>query len=221
MIEIGRIDIAFEVSLMSRYLASPRVGHLTQMLHMFQYLHCNQGLDLVYDSTKINLRESTILPQQRADHKAKELRALYPDAVDYIPPNMLEALGTSVQINAFVDADLAGETTTRCSQTGILIYMNMAPIIWISKRQSAVESSTFGSNFVAMCTLVETLIGLQYKLRIFGVPLDGPCNAFCDNEPITNASMSANATLKPKHISISYHQASEAVAAGAMLVFYE
>ena len=129
MIKIGRIDIAFEVSLMSRYLASPRVGHLTQMLHMFQYLHCNQGLDLVYDSTKINLRESTILPQQRADHKAKELRALYPDAVDYIPPNMLEALGTSVQINAFVDADLAGETTTRCSQTGILIYVNMAPII--------------------------------------------------------------------------------------------
>ena len=77
MIEIGRIDIAFEVFLMPRYLASPCVGHLTQMLHLFQYLHCNQGLDLVYDSTKINIRESTILPHQRADHKAKELRALY------------------------------------------------------------------------------------------------------------------------------------------------
>ena len=134
---------------------------------------------------------------------------------------MPEALETTVQINAFVHADLAGETTTRRSQTGILIYVNMAPIIWISKRQSAVECSTFGSKFVAMHTLVETIIGLSYKLRMFGVPLDRPCNVFCDNEPVTNASMSANATLKRKHISISYHQAREAVAAGVMLMFYE
>ena len=120
MIEIGRIDISFEVSLMSRYLAGPCIGHLYQMLHMFQYLFCNQGLDLIYDSTKINVRESTVLPHQRADHKAKELKVMYPDAVDYIPCNMPEALGKSVQINAFVDADLAGEANTRRLQTRIL-----------------------------------------------------------------------------------------------------
>ena len=56
---------------------------------------------------------------------------------------------------------------------------------------------------------------------MFRVPLDGTCNVFCDNEPVTNASMSANVTLKRKCISISYHQAREAVAAGIMLVFYE
>ena len=72
-----------------------------------------------------------------------------------------------------------------------------------------------------MRTLVETIIGLRYKLRMFGVPLDMPCNVFCDNEPVTNASMSANATLYRKYFSISYHQAREAVAAGVMLVFYE
>ena len=221
MIEIGRIDIAYEISLMSRYLAAPRIGHLTQMLHLFQYLHCNQGMDLTYDSTKIRIQEGSILPHQRAHFKAKELRALYPDAIDYLPPNMPEALGRSVQINAFVDADLAGESTTRRSQTGILIYVNMAPIIWVSKRQNTVESSTFGSEFVAMRSLVELLIGLRYKLRMFGVPIDGPCNVFCDNEPVSNASMCADVTLKRKHISISYHQAREAVAAGIILIFYE
>ena len=221
MIEIGRIDVAYEISLMSRYLASPRIGHLMQMIHLFQYLHCNQGMDLIYDPTKIHIREGTIVEHLRADYKARELRELYPDAVDYMPPNMPEPLGMSVQINAFVDADLAGDSTTRRSQTGILIYVNMAPIVWVSKRQSTVESSTFGSEFVAMRTLVETLIGLRYKLRMFGIPIDGPCNVFCDNEPVTNASMSANVTLKRKHISISYHQAREAVAAGIILVFYE
>lgn len=221
MVEIGRLDIAFEVSLMSRYLANPRIGHLNQMLHMFQYLHCHQGMDLVFDPTMINVKESTILQHQRAEYKAKELRNLYPDAIDYCPLNAPKPLGQGVQINAFVDADLAGEYTTRRSQTGILIYLNMAPIMWISKRQSTVESSTFGSEFVALRTLVESLIGLRYKLRMFGVPLLGPCQVFCDNEPVTNASMSADASLKRKHISISYHQAREAVAAGIMLVFYE
>ena len=221
MIEIGHIDIAFDVSLMSRYLANPRIVHLMQMLHMFQYLHCNQGMDLIYDPTKINVCESTIFTHKRAGYKAKELRALYPDAIDYVPPNMPEPLCHEVQINAFVDVDLAGEYITRRSQTDILIYINMAPIIWISKRQNTVEISTFGSEFVAMRTLVETLIGLQYKLRMFGLPLEGPCNVFYDNEFVTNASMIADVTLKKKHVSISYHQAREAVAAQIMLVFYK
>ena len=221
MIEIGRLDIAYEIYLMSRYLANPQIGHLIQMIHLFQYLHCNQGMDLIYDPTRIHVRESSILPHQRASYKAKDLCALYPDAIDFTPPNMPMPLGMAVQINAFVDADLVGETTTRRSQTGILIYLNMAPILWISKRQNTVESRTFGSEFVAMRTLVENLIGLRYKLCMFGVPLEGPCNVFCDTEPVTNASMCADVTLKRKHIAISYHQSREAVAAGIMLVFYE
>ena len=38
MVELGRIDIGFEVSVMSQHMAHPRVGHLTQVLHIFKYL---------------------------------------------------------------------------------------------------------------------------------------------------------------------------------------
>jgi hypothetical protein len=37
-IELGRIDIMIEVSLLSRFLANPREGHLQQALHIFGYL---------------------------------------------------------------------------------------------------------------------------------------------------------------------------------------
>ena len=37
-VELGRVDINLEVSLMSSYLASPRIGHLQQVYHMFGYL---------------------------------------------------------------------------------------------------------------------------------------------------------------------------------------
>ena len=72
-----------------------------------------------------------------------------------------------------------------------------------------------------MRVFVEIIIGLRYKLRIFGVPLDGPCNIFCDNKDVTKRTMCAESTLKKKHISIAYHQARETVAGAIMLVFYE
>ena len=65
------------------------------------------------------------------------------------------------------------------------------------------------------------LIGLCYKLRMMGVPIDGPCNVFCDNEAVTSSTMKAENTLKKKHLSIAYHKSREAVAAGIMLVFFE
>eukprot|EP00978_Attheya_sp_CCMP212_P010154 scaffold24349_cov63-Attheya_sp.AAC.1 len=51
-----------------------------------------------------------------------------------------------------------------------------------NEKQNTVESSTFGSEFVAMKTAAEQNMALRYKLRMFGIPIDGPANVFCDNE---------------------------------------
>ncbi len=67
-------------------------------------------------------------------------------------------------MNVFVDADHAGNKFTRCSHTGILIYLNSAPIVWYSKAKNTVESSTFGSEFVAMHIAVDMIEALRYKL---------------------------------------------------------
>lgn len=94
-----------------------------------------------------------------------------------------------------------------------MIYHNCAPSIWYSKAQSTVESSTFRSEFVAMRICVEMLEAIRYKLRMFGIPIKGPCNVFCDNKSVvTNASVPTS-TLQRKHNSIAYHRVSEAVAA--------
>ena len=36
--ELGRVDILHETSILSQYLAQPRMGHLTQCLNIFYYL---------------------------------------------------------------------------------------------------------------------------------------------------------------------------------------
>ena len=38
MVEIGRVDIAVEVSMLSSHLALPRENHMHALLHMFRYL---------------------------------------------------------------------------------------------------------------------------------------------------------------------------------------
>ena len=58
MIEIWRIDISTEVSLLSRYLSQPRNDHLHQALHMVTYLKNNECMELCYDPTKINIQDT-------------------------------------------------------------------------------------------------------------------------------------------------------------------
>jgi hypothetical protein len=57
----------------------------------------------------------------------------YPGAAEVEPPNVPELRGKSVTMTCYVDTDHAGCHATRCLQSGVLIYVNKAPILWYSK----------------------------------------------------------------------------------------
>jgi len=69
-----------------------------------------------------------------------------------------------------------------------------------------------------MKTAIEMIEGLRYKLRMFGIPVEGPANIYCDNEAVTKNTQVPESTLKKKHHSIAYHRCREAVAAGTVRV---
>jgi hypothetical protein len=73
-------------------------------------------------------------------------------------------LGKPLQMNMFCDALHASDLVTRRSTTGFLIYLFGAPVVWYSKRQNTVESSTFGSEFVALRIATEKVEALIIKL---------------------------------------------------------
>ena len=131
---------------------------------------------------------------------------------------MPEPRGLPVSVNCFVDANHAGDSNTRRSHTGILIFINKAPIHWFSKQQATVEASTFGAEFNAMKASIEMIEALRYKLRMFGVPIDGPANIFCDNQAVYSNTVEPDSTLKKRHHSIAYHRCREAVAAGTVRI---
>lgn len=204
--ELGRIDIIVDVSMLSRYLAEPREGHLEQAFHIFAYLKKHGRSRLVFDETV------PVFDESRFDKCDWE--EFYPGAKEVIPLDVPEERGNGVVMSCFVDADHAGCRVTRRSQTGIIIFLNRAPILWYSKRQNTIESSTFGSEFIAAKTAVEMIEGLRYKLRMMGIPILGATNVFCDNESVVKNSTRPESVLKKKHNAIAYHRVREAQAAG-------
>jgi hypothetical protein len=131
-VELGCIDIMIHVSLMSSYTMQPRQGHLDQVFHIFGYLKRNKRASILFDEQRVNWNE--------ADFPRQDWTDFYRGAKEAIPPNAPAPRGHPVQINCFVDADHAGNRVTRRSQTGILIFLNRAPILWYSKAQNTVET---------------------------------------------------------------------------------
>ncbi len=126
-----------------------------------------------------------------------------------------------MQTVCFVDASHGSDKITRRSHTGFVIYCNNAPIVWFSKKQSTVESSTFGSELVAMRIAMEQCKALRYKLRMFGFPLDGETMMLGDNESAVKASALVERRLSKKHNAICFHAMREAVAGGWLKVGWE
>ena len=53
---------------------------------------------------------------------------------------------------------------------------------------------------------------------MLGVPIDGPCRVFCDNDSVFKNVTRAKSPLRKKHCGISYHKAREAIAASTIRV---
>ena len=213
MIKLGRIDIFVEVSQLSQHQALPCRGHLEAALyHIFAYLKKHEnGARIVFDPKTPNIDE-------RVFNADADWRDLYGDVAEELPPNMPEAKGKPVMISCFVDANHAGNMMTHRSHTGILVYVQNAPIIWFSKRQNTVEASSFGSEFIALRAAKEMIVALCYKLCMFGVAIDGPANVFCDNNGVVKNTTILASMLAKKHNAINYHAICEAVAAKILRV---
>jgi hypothetical protein len=145
----------------------------------------------------------------------------YPGAEELLPPDMPEPLGRPVKMTTFVDSDHAGDKVTRRSRTGVLVFLNRAPVVWYSKKQNSIETSSFGSEFTAMKVGVEISEGLRYKLRMMGVPFAGSTQIRADNMSVVKNSSLPESTLKKKSNSIAYHYVRERAASGAVAIGYE
>ncbi len=209
MVELGCVDIATKISLLSSHLAYPRVGHLEVALHVMGYLKQKHNTRLVFNPTYPTIDMDSFLKYDWTE--------FYGEVEEATPSDMPMPLGKDLDVCMMCNSDHAGEKRTRCSCTGFLNFCNMALIDWVSKKNT-IETSVFSAEFVTMKHGIEKLRGLRYKLCMMGIPLTGPSFIYGNNKSQVTNLTRPESTLKKKCNFICYHAVQESVAMGESLI---
>jgi hypothetical protein len=104
-VELGRIDIITELSMLSTYLCFPREGHLDAVFHVFVYLGLYHNARVVFDPTYPDVAMGTFI---KTDWKS-----MCGYVKEMIHSGAPITRGKEVYLRLFVDSDYAGEQFTR------------------------------------------------------------------------------------------------------------
>ena len=147
LISLGRFDIAVHVMSLSRFRAQPRKGHLDRAKRIVGYL-------LFLPDGAIRFRTGEPDFSSLKDQEYDWTRSVYSGACEQIPHDIPKPLGKHVQTTHYVDANLHHDLATGKAVTAVLHFLNQTPIDAYTKRQSTVETATYGSEFVAARTAI-------------------------------------------------------------------
>jgi hypothetical protein len=170
MVELGRVDIITEVSMLASQLVCPREGHLEAVYRIFAYLDNKHNSRMVFDPTYPEIDMTSF--------KECDRKEFYGEVKEPLPPNMPEPRGKEIEIRLNVDSDHAGDQLVRRLRTGYFVFLNTAPLIWFSKRQPTVETDRIytGMNplvkdhgthsWVSICNRMDTVLSAEIALEI-------------------------------------------------------
>ena len=210
-ITLARYDIATAVMSLSSFRAAPRQGHLERVKRICGYLSKFRSGAIRFRTDEPDYSDVDVPTYDWSE-------SVYGEPREEIPHDVPEALGRFVTLTHYVDANLMHCLLTGRSVTGILHFMNGTPVEWFTKKQSTVETATFGSEFVAARTAVEQIIDLRLTLRYLGVPIRDKSYMFGDNKTVVTSSTQPHGKLHKRHTMLSFHRVREAIAS-KMVVF--
>jgi hypothetical protein len=124
IVELGRVDVITEVSKLASCMALPREGHLDALFHLFAYLKRKHNSRMVFDPCYRDIDMSKFKTNV-------DWAEFYGDMEE---PVLREPRGKSIDMRLFCDADLEGDKKTRRSRSDYILYINNAPIAWLSKK---------------------------------------------------------------------------------------
>jgi hypothetical protein len=129
-----------------------------------------------------------------------------------LDPRFPTPLIPEMDITLFIDANHAHDKITGRSITGLFGLVGCTPVLWSSKRQASVQTSTFGAEFTALKKAVEEAIKLRYYLRSMGILVTKPTPVYVDNMSVVLNASNPGSSLNKKSVALSYHFVREHVA---------
>jgi hypothetical protein len=207
LVVAGRFDINYAVSSLSRYAAAPRQGHLTMANKLLGYLKKYPKKGYTINPKPLSVDNTYTQVELKQDFGGQ-----YSYFKEEMDPRFPIALLPELDINIFSDADHAHDKVTGRSITGIFGVVGSTPVIWSSKRQASIQTSTFGAEFTALKKAVEESVTLRYHLRSMGIQVSKPAPIWVNNIGVVLNASNPGSTLNKKHIALAYHFVRENVA---------
>lgn len=122
-------------------------------------------------------------------------------------------------LDAFCDSDYAGDTETRRSTTGYVIFYCGGPIAWCSRRQPIVATSSSEAEYIAAADCVKELTYLKNFIEEL-LTCNVNINLNVDNQSAIQMVKSGISNRRSKHIDVKYHFINEKYNEGMFKIKY-
>ena len=129
---------------------------------------------------------------------------------------MPEPLDEAVVATTTMDASLNHCLATHRSLTGCPHFVNKTPVDWYSKKQTTVETASYGSKFVTAKAATEQIMDIRQTLRYLGAPICSKSFMFGDKRSVVSSVTLLHSTLTKHHNILAFHRVREAIAAKLM-----
>lgn len=208
IIQLGRFDIAVHVMSLSSFRAAPRRGHLDRAKRLYGYVTKMKEAAIRYRTEMPDVSDLKFVEEDWS-------QSPYAGSKEDIPQNIPRALGKSVILLTYGDANLCHDLLSGKAVTGLLHFINKTPFDWYSKKQNTVETATYGAESVAGRTAIEQMRANKLTLHYLGVPIEGASILVGDNKTAVDAATLPHSKLHKRHLMLSFHFLKSAIASGA------
>ena len=113
--------------------------------------------------------------------------------------------GDDLKLRGFVDADWAGCLNTRRSTTGYVFRINNTSVVWSSRRQPTVATSTVEAEYIAVAEASREAMWLRCLLKELGVSQSESTTLYCNNKGAIRLALNPGTHQRSKHIDVKHH----------------
>lgn len=124
---------------------------------------------------------------------------------------------SQIDLVAYSDANWNRESDHK-GITGYCLFLNQSPIVWSSKKQEIIATSTMEAEYIAAYHATLKVMAMQQRLKEIGINIELPIILFCDNEPAIALATNPMSSQRSDHIDRKYHKIREQVDNGLIVI---